>query len=44
MRTDPEQHVNVDGEVVAVTPQVFTIARNALDVLVPQDSSAARQG
>ncbi|MDQ4007822.1 MAG: lipid kinase [Actinomycetota bacterium] len=44
MRTDPQQHVNVDGEVVAVTPQEFSIARNALDVLVPQDSSAARQG
>lgn len=38
---DPEQYVNVDGEVVATTPQEFFVARNALDVLVPQDATAA---
>ena len=43
MRTDPEQHVNVDGEVVAVTPQEFSIARNALNVLVPQHATAAEK-
>ena len=41
MRTDPEQYVNVDGEVVATTPQEFSVARNALDVLVPQHVTAA---
>ncbi len=41
MRTDPEQYVNVDGEVVATTPQEFSVARNALDVLVPQHATAA---
>jgi diacylglycerol kinase (ATP) len=41
MRTEPDQHVNVDGEVVASTPQEFSIARNALDVLVPRSATAA---
>jgi diacylglycerol kinase (ATP) len=35
--------VNIDGEVVAQTPQDFSVVQNALNVLVPQDSSAARQ-
>lgn len=41
LETDPVQQVNIDGEVVASTPQEFTVARNALKVLVPQGSSAA---
>jgi len=43
IETDPEMAVNIDGEVVARTPQDFTVARNALNVLVPQDSTAARR-
>lgn len=43
LRTDPEQQVNVDGEVVASTPQEFSVDRNALDVLVPHASTGARQ-
>jgi YegS/Rv2252/BmrU family lipid kinase len=41
LRTEPGQQINVDGEVVATTPEEFTIARNALDVLVPQHATAA---
>jgi diacylglycerol kinase (ATP) len=41
LETDPGQQVNIDGEVVTHTPQDFSVARNALDVLVPQESSAA---
>jgi diacylglycerol kinase (ATP) len=41
MRTDPEQYINVDGEIVAITPQEFSVARNALNVLVPERSTAA---
>ena len=33
--TLPELQVNVDGEVVADTPQRFSVARNALHVVVP---------
>ena len=33
--------IPLDGEVVAATPQEFSVARNALDVLVPQGSTAA---
>src|SRR5829696_9824901 len=43
IETDPELAVNIDGEVVARTPQNFSVARNALNVLVPQDSTAARR-
>ena len=43
IETDPEMAVNIDGEVVARTPQNFSVARNALNVLVPQDSTAARR-
>ena len=43
LETDPELPVNIDGEVVARTPQDFSVAQNALNVLVPQDSTAARQ-
>jgi YegS/Rv2252/BmrU family lipid kinase len=41
LRTDPVEHINVDGEVVASTPEEFSVARNALHVLVPQGSTAA---
>jgi diacylglycerol kinase family enzyme len=33
--------VNIDGEVVTQTPQDFSVAHNALDVIVPQESAAA---
>jgi diacylglycerol kinase (ATP) len=42
LATDPEMAVNIDGEVVAMTPQDFSVAQNALHVLVPQESDAAR--
>jgi diacylglycerol kinase (ATP) len=42
LETAPELPVNIDGEVVTRTPQDFSVARNALDVLVPQESAAAR--
>lgn len=41
VRADPEQQVNLDGEVVAGTPQLLEVERNALDVMVPQESTAA---
>jgi diacylglycerol kinase (ATP) len=43
LETDPDLPVNIDGEVVTRTPQDFSVAQNALSVLVPQDSTAARQ-
>ena len=43
LETDPDLPVNIDGEVVTRTPQDFSVAQNALNVLVPQDSTAARQ-
>jgi YegS/Rv2252/BmrU family lipid kinase len=42
LETEPELPVNIDGEVVTHTPQDFSVANNALDVLVPQASVAAR--
>ena len=41
LETDPDLPVDIDGEVVARTPQDFSVAQNALNVLVPQDSTAA---
>jgi diacylglycerol kinase (ATP) len=41
LETNPELQVNIDGEVVTHTPQDFSVAQNALNVLVPQDSAAA---
>src|SRR5918994_1493243 len=41
LETNPELQVNIDGEVVMRTPQDFSVAQNALNVLVPQDSAAA---
>ena len=42
LETGPDLPVNIDGEVVTHTPQDFSVAHNALDVLVPQESAAAR--
>jgi diacylglycerol kinase (ATP) len=42
VQADPEQAINVDGEVVTSTPQAFAVDRNALVVLVPKASTAAR--
>jgi len=43
LETEPDLPVNIDGEVVTMTPQDFSVAQNALKVLVPQASTAARQ-
>jgi diacylglycerol kinase (ATP) len=43
LETDPKLPVNIDGELVAETPQDFSVAGDALKVLVPQDSTAARR-
>jgi diacylglycerol kinase (ATP) len=43
LETDPELPINVDGEVVTRTPQDFSMAHNALKVLVPPESTAARR-
>jgi diacylglycerol kinase (ATP) len=43
LETDPELLVNIDGELVARTPEEFSVADNALKVLVPQDSTAAHR-
>jgi diacylglycerol kinase (ATP) len=43
LETEPELPVNIDGEIVAMTPQDFSIAQNALKVLVPHESTAARR-
>ena len=43
LETEPGLPVNIDGEVVTRTPQDFSVAHNALKVLVPPESTAARQ-
>jgi len=43
LETDPELAVNIDGEVVTRTPQDISVAHNALKVLVPPESDAARR-
>jgi YegS/Rv2252/BmrU family lipid kinase len=40
--TPPGLPVNVDGELVATTPQEFSVVRDALHVIVPEGSRAAR--
>lgn len=40
--TEPDQLINADGELVATTPQMFGVHANALDVIVPEGSTAAR--
>jgi YegS/Rv2252/BmrU family lipid kinase len=42
LETEPELPVNVDGELVAKTPEEFSVAANALHVIVPETSTAAR--
>ncbi len=41
VRTDPQRHINIDGEVVTATPETFSMVRNGLHVVVPQESTAA---
>jgi diacylglycerol kinase (ATP) len=43
LETEPDLPVNIDGEVVTRTPQDFSVAQNALKVLVPPGSTAARR-
>ena len=43
LETDPPLAVNIDGELVARTPQDFSVADNALKVIVPQASTAAHR-
>ena len=43
LETDPALPVNIDGEVVSRTPQDFSVVHNALRVLVPPESTAARR-
>ena len=40
--TEPAMPVNLDGEIATATPVDFTIDRNAVHVVVPQNSTAAR--
>ena len=42
LETEPELAINVDGELVAQTPQEFSIVPNALRVIVPEGSTGAR--
>jgi len=44
LTTEPELPINVDGELVARTSQEFSVAANALRVIVPQGSASARMG
>src|SRR3712207_9567499 len=43
LETEPNLPVNIDGEVVTRTPQDFSVSHNALRVLVPPESTSARQ-
>ena len=43
LETDPQLPINVDGELVEQTPEIFSLAPNALNVLVPEESIAAVQ-
>ncbi|MDQ3795721.1 MAG: lipid kinase [Actinomycetota bacterium] len=43
LETEPDLSINIDGEVVAKTPQDFSMAHNALKVLVPPESTAANR-
>jgi len=43
LETEPELPINIDGEVVTSTPQDFSVEHNALKVIVPPASTAARQ-
>lgn len=41
LETDPELQINIDGELVTTTPQIFSVVQDALNVLVPKESAAA---
>lgn len=43
IETDPPLRINVDGELVNQTPEIFSLAPEALNVLVPEGSAAALQ-
>lgn len=43
IETDPPLRINIDGELVNQTPEVFSLAPEALNVLVPEGSAAALQ-
>ncbi|HEX6709785.1 MAG TPA: lipid kinase [Rubrobacter sp.] len=43
LETEPDLPINIDGELVTRTPQDFSVVQNALNVLVPKDSAAARR-
>ena len=43
LETEPDLPINIDGELVARTPQGFSVARNALKVIVPPESTSARR-
>jgi diacylglycerol kinase (ATP) len=43
LETEPELAINVDGELVARTPEEFSVAPNALRVIVPETSTSARR-
>src|SRR5215217_1259884 len=43
LETEPELSINVDGELVAQTPEEFSVAPNALHVIVPETSPSARK-
>jgi diacylglycerol kinase (ATP) len=43
LETEPDLPTNIDGEVVTCTPQNFSVDHNALKVLVPKESTAARR-
>ena len=40
--TEPELSVNLDGEIAARTPATFEVEANAVRVVVPHGSRAAR--
>lgn len=42
LETEPDLPVNVDGELVAHTPEEFSVDPNALRIIVPEGSTAAR--
>jgi len=43
LETEPELSINVDGELVAQTPEEFSVAPNALHMIVPETSTSARK-
>jgi diacylglycerol kinase (ATP) len=43
LETEPHLPVNIDGELVAETPVEFSVVPNALRVVVPPESTAARR-